>query len=118
MIQLFYFVYSFLQDNLQLQKCDPISIVNSSKLPLRASDAVLDIGPFKVTLSDLCTTLQPETLCAPVAKQIKEKVPGFVPGWLADTVSTYIKINSKNCHISRGVGSIKILGGHRLLGAL
>ena len=32
MIQLFYFVYSFLQDNLQLQKCDPISIVNSSKL--------------------------------------------------------------------------------------
>ena len=83
----------------QLQKCDPVTILNSSKLQLKASDTVLDIGPFKVTCSDLWSTLQPAILSTPVAKQIEEEVPGFVPGWLTDTVSgnstyTVIKKNT------------------------
>lgn len=81
-------LFSLLEDDTRLQKCDPLSILNSSKLSLKACDVVLEIGPFRVTLYDLWSTLQPGTLSASVEKQIKDEVPRFVPGWLADTVST------------------------------
>ena len=74
-------------DDGQYQKCDPVTLVQSTKLSLKANDSVLTIGPFKVTLSDLWSILQPGSVSPSVCKQIKDDVHRFVPRWLADTVS-------------------------------
>ena len=77
------------KDDSHLHKSDLFSILNSGKLLMKVSHAALEIGPLKVTFFDLWSTLQPGTLCASVEKQIKDDVPSFVPGSLADTVSKY-----------------------------
>ena len=53
-------------------------------------DSVLEVGPFKVTVSDLLATLPPCTLSAKETQKIKEEIPSFVDGWLTDTVSSTV----------------------------
>lgn len=64
---------------------------------------MLDIGPFKITVSDLLTTLSPGTLSAKETKIIKEAIPTFEDGWLTD------KVRSSNAvHSCLGLKSILI----------
>ena len=53
-------------------------------------DSVLEVGPFKVAVSDLLATLPPSTLSAKETQKSKEEIPSFVDGWLTDTVSSTV----------------------------
>ena len=64
--------------------------MNTLQLNTALRDSVLEVGPFKVTVSDLLTTLTPGTLSKKETQKIKQEIPAFVDGWLTDTVSTYI----------------------------
>ena len=67
--------------------CDAVTRVKTLQLKTSLRDSVLKIGPFKVTVADLITTLSPERLSAKETQKIKEEIPHFVDGWLTDTVS-------------------------------
>ena len=47
-------------------------------------EAVLQVEPFKITVSDLMTTLPPRTLSEKETKRIKDSIPTFRDGWLTD----------------------------------
>lgn len=66
---------------------DPMSIVISKELGMKVHDTVLHIGPFRVTLADLCTVVPPGKLVGDLLKMCLKEIPRFHEGWLADTVS-------------------------------
>ena len=75
----------------EVQLCDAetrVKTLQVNKSGIR--DSVLEVGPFKVTVSDLLATLPPSTLSAKETQKIKEEIPSFVDGWLTDTVSSTV----------------------------
>lgn len=53
-------------------------------------DVMLEIGPAKITVSDLWTVLDPSEVTPAETAKVKREVDDFSPGWLTDHVSTYI----------------------------
>ena len=53
-------------------------------------DVMLEIGPVKITVSDLWTVLDPSEVTAAEAARIQTGVAQFLPGWLTDAVSMNI----------------------------
>ena len=74
----------------EVQLCDAETRVKTLQVNTGIRDSVLEVGPFKVTLSDLLATLPPGTLSAKETQKIKEEIPSFVDGWLTDTVSSTV----------------------------
>lgn len=50
-------------------------------------DVMLEIGPVKITVSDLWTVLDPSEVTAAEAARIQTGVAQFLPGWLTDAVN-------------------------------
>ena len=48
---------------------------------------MLEMGPVKITVSDLWTVLDPSEVTPAEAATIKAGVAQFLPGWLTDAVS-------------------------------
>ena len=71
----------------EVQLCDAETRVKTLHVNTGIHDIVLEVGPFKVTLSDLLATLPPGTLSPKETQKMKEEIPSFVDGWLTDTVS-------------------------------
>ena len=74
----------------EVQLCDAETRVKTLQVNTGIRDSVLEVGPFKVTVSDLLATLPPCTLSAKETQKIKEEIPSFVDGWLTDTVSSTV----------------------------
>ena len=74
----------------EVQLCDAETRVKTLQVNTGIRDSVLEVGPFKVTVSDLLATLPPSTLSAKETQKIKEEIPSFVDGWLTDTVSSTV----------------------------
>ena len=74
----------------EVQLCDAETRVKTLQVNTGIRDSVLEVGPFKVTVSDLLATLPPGTLSAKETQKIKEEIPSFVDGWLTDTVSSTV----------------------------
>lgn len=74
------------EDETAVQSCGTITRVNTLQLNTALRDSVLEVGPFKVTVSDLLTTLTPGTLSTKETQKIKQQIPAFVDGWLTDTI--------------------------------
>ena len=74
----------------EVQLCDAETRVKTLEVNTGIRDSVLEVGPFKVTVSDLLATLPPCTLSAKETQKIKEEIPSFVDGWLTDTVSSTV----------------------------
>ena len=55
-------------------------------------ECILQLGPFRVTLSDLLTTLSPGTLTERETKKITASIPTFTDGWLTDTESSFFHV--------------------------
>ena len=51
---------------------------------------MLEMGPVKITVSDLWTVLDPSEVTPAEAARIKVGVAQFLPGWLTDAVSMNI----------------------------
>ena len=53
-------------------------------------DVLLEIGPVKITVSDLWTALNPSEVTPAETAKVKKEVDDFALGWLTDSVSIYI----------------------------
>lgn len=51
---------------------------------------MLEIGPVKITVSDLWTVLEPSEVTPAESARVKTGVAQFLPGWLTDAVSMNI----------------------------
>ena len=60
------------------QSCGTITTVNTLQLNTALRDSVLEVGPFKLTVSALLTTLTPGTLSTKETQKIKQGIPAFV----------------------------------------
>ncbi|XP_066023321.1 uncharacterized protein [Pocillopora verrucosa] len=70
----------------EVQLCDAETRVRTLQVNTGIRDSVLEVGPFKVTVSDLLATLPLGTLSAKETQKIKEEIPSFVDGWLTDMI--------------------------------
>ena len=50
-------------------------------------DVMLEIGPVKITVSDLWTVLEPSEVTPAEAAKVNTEGAQFLPGWLTDAVS-------------------------------
>ena len=67
-------------------KCDPVSrLVNAKKVGLGINDVMLQVGPSRLTVSDLWTLIAPNISSR--HSSITNSIKGFVGGWLADKVT-------------------------------
>ena len=74
----------------EVQLCDAETRVKTLQVNTGIRDSVLEVEPFKVTVSDLLATLPPGILSAKETQKIKEEIPSFVDRWLTDRVSSTV----------------------------
>lgn len=66
-------------------KSDPVSrLTNASKIGLGLNDVMLEVGPARLTVSDLWTLIPPNISSR--HSFITNSIKGFVGGWLVDKV--------------------------------
>ena len=66
-------------------KCDPVSrLVNANRVGLGINGVVLEVGPARLTVSDLWTLIPPNISSR--HSSLTTSITGFVKGWLVDKV--------------------------------
>ena len=83
------FLFSPVQEkSTTVPSCDAVARIKMLQQNAAFNECILQIGPFKITVSDLLTTLPPGTLSAKETQRITNSIPTFTGGWLTDTVSS------------------------------
>ena len=66
-------------------KCNPISrLVNANTVGLGINDVMLEVGPARLTVSDLWMLIPPNISSR--HSSLTTSIKGFVKGWLVDKV--------------------------------